>query len=438
MTSLKVLIAGAGIGGPAAAFWLSRIGCNVTVVERSPSLRATGQQVDLTGQGILVTRMMGIEDAVRAKRCPEPGMRFIDHLGVTKAFFPVDTTGEAAYSPTHELEVMRGDLVHILYEATKKAGGVNYIFDRHVQDFTQDEGSTGGKVHVTLSDGTKDDFDILIGADGIASRTRKLMLGTDFPDVLHPLGVYMAYFTAPSRENDTFDWNVCHMPGGKAIMTRRDNPDNIRVYLATRAGSAALDAAKTLAEQKKALFDLFNGTQGWQVDRFMKDLQTSPEADDLYCQQMTQIRLPEGNWSKGRVALLGDAAYCPAAIGGGVGTTAALIGAYVLAGEIGKQWKQSGETQENFNAEAAAKEYERLVRPFLKSKSEMPTWMVRLWLPESNLGVKTVQTIAGFAAAAQVRKLTGNSKNPTEPKPLKLEYPDYFNLKPKAPAHNEL
>nr|WHS04496.1 FAD-dependent monooxygenase [Phaeosphaeriaceae sp. CF-150626] len=436
MTSLRVLIAGAGIGGPAAAFWLSRIGCNVTVLERNPSLRATGQQVDLSGQGIVVTRMMGIEDELRAVRCPEPGMRFVDHQGVTKAFFPVDNSGEAIYSPTHEVEVMRGDLVHILYEATRKLRGVNYVFDRHIKGFTQDEGPTGGKVHVTLSDGTQEDFDILIGADGIASKTRKLMLGTDLPDVRRDLGVYMAYFTAPSREDDTFDWSVCHIPGGKAIMTRRDKPENIRVYLATRVGFTALDAAETLADQKKALFDLFNGTQGWQVDRFLRDLQNSPEADDLYCQRMSQIRLPEGGWSKGRVVLLGDAAYCPAAIGGGVGTTAALIGAYVLAGEIDKQWKKSGQTRENFNAEAAAKEYERVVRPFVNSKSEMSTWMVRLWLPESNFGVKTIQHIAGFAAGAQMSKYMGNHKKPDESK--KLEYPDYFGLKPESPTHDEL
>ncbi|KAF2134734.1 FAD/NAD(P)-binding domain-containing protein [Dothidotthia symphoricarpi CBS 119687] len=428
MSSLKVLIAGAGIGGPAAAFWLSRIGCDVTVVERNPTLRATGQQVDLSGQGIVITRMMGIEDALRAARCPEPGMRFVDYQGKTKAFFPVDTSGKAAYSPTHEIEVMRGDLVNILYDATKNLGGVKYLFDSHVKHFTQDEGSSGGKVHVTLSDGTRDDFDILIGADGIASATRKLLLGTSFPDLHRDLGVYMAYFTAPSREDDTFDWSVCHIPGGKAIMTRRDKPENIRVYLATRVGFAALDAAKTLADQKTALVDLFKGTQGWQLDRFLNDLENSSEADDLYCQRMSQIRLPEGGWSKGRVVLLGDAAFCPGAIGGGVGTTAALIGAYVLAGEIEKQWKKNGQTSDKFNAEEAAKEYERVLRPFITSKSEMSTWMVRLWLPESNFGVKTLQAIAGYAAGAQISKYSGKSQKPDESR--KLEYPDYFGLKP--------
>jgi 2-polyprenyl-6-methoxyphenol hydroxylase-like FAD-dependent oxidoreductase len=167
----------------------------------------------------------------------------------------------------------------------------------------------------------------------------------------------------------------------------------------------------------------------------MKDLQESPEADDLYCQRMSQIRLPEGGWSKGRVALLGDAAYCPAAIGGGVGTTAALIGAYVLAGEIDKQWKKCGKTRDKFSAEEAAKEYERIVRPYVNSKSEMSTWMVRMWLPESNFGVKTIQAIAGFAAGS-MSKYMGGPKKTDETK--KLEYPDYFGLESQTTAHNEL
>jgi len=179
---------------------------------------------------------MGIEDAVRTIRCPQPGMRVIDHQGRSKAFFPVNTSSKGL-SPTRELEVMRGDLVHILYEATKTLKGVKYIFDSHIKSFTQDEeGSLEGKVHVTFSDNRQDGYDVLIGADGIGSETRKLMLGPSFPDPRHDLGVHMA-FTAQSRENDTYDWTMCHIPGGRAVMTRKDRPENIRVYLATRVGA---------------------------------------------------------------------------------------------------------------------------------------------------------------------------------------------------------
>jgi 2-polyprenyl-6-methoxyphenol hydroxylase-like FAD-dependent oxidoreductase len=158
---------------------------------------------------------------------------------------------------------------------------------------------------------------------------------------------------------------MCHIPGGKAIMTRKDRPENIRVYLATRVGGATLDAAKILTEQKAALAELFKGVAGCQAERFVRDLVESPEADDLYCQTVSQIRLPEGAWSRGRFVLFGDAAYCPAPIGGGVATTAALVGAYVLAGEIPKQWKKSEQPPGAFSMEEAAKEYERISRPFI-------------------------------------------------------------------------
>jgi 2-polyprenyl-6-methoxyphenol hydroxylase-like FAD-dependent oxidoreductase len=424
---LKVLISGAGIAGLAAACWLSRIGCDVTIVERSPKLRASGQQVGLTGQGIVIMEMMGIEDAVRAVRCPEPGMRVINHQGRSKAFFPVNTSGKGL-SPTRELEVMRGDLVHILYEATKSLKGVNYVFDSRIKSFTQDEeGSQARKVHITFSDGRQDDYDVLIGADGIGSEARKLMLGPSFPDPRRDLGVHMAFFTAPSREDDTYDWTMCHIPGGKAIMTRKDKLENIRVYLATRVGGAALDAAKPLAEQKAALAELFKGVEGCQAERFARDLVESPEADDLNCQTVSQIRLPEGAWSRGRVVLLGDAAYCPAPIGGGVATTAALVGAYVLAGEIAKQWKKSEQSPSTFNMEEAAKKYERIVRPFIMGSSHVPSWMVRLWLPETRLGIRTLHAIAGLVQSSGIDKFMGNST--TQEEPQKLEYPDYFGLR---------
>jgi 2-polyprenyl-6-methoxyphenol hydroxylase-like FAD-dependent oxidoreductase len=324
---------------------------------------------------------------------------------------------------------MRGDLVHILYDATNSLKGVKYIFGSHIEKFTQDElGSPAEKVHVTFSDGKQDDYDVLIGADGIGSETRKLMLGPLFPDPRLDLGVHMAFFTAPSQQDDTYDWTMCHIPGGKAIMTRKDKPENIRVYLATRFGGAMLDAAKTLTEQKAALAELFKGVEGCQAERFVRDLVESPEADDLYCQTVSQIRLPEGAWSRGRVVLLGDAAYCPAPIGGGVATTAALVGAYVLAGEIANQWEKSEQSPNEFNMEEAAKEYERIVRPFIMGNSHVPSWMVRLWLPETRLGIRTLHAIAGLVQTSGIDKLMGNST--IQEGPQKLEYPDYFWLRP--------
>ncbi|XXG96727.1 60S ribosomal protein L32 [Hypoxylon texense] len=429
MAPLKVLIAGAGIAGPALAFWLARIGCETTVIERSSAIRDSGHQVDLRGQGIVVMRLMGIEDAVRARLCTEPGMRFVDHRGRSQAFIPANRTGKGTQSATSEFEIMRGDMVDLLYEATRDLKGVKYIFDSHIKDFTQDEGSPNGKVHVTFADGTKDDYDILVGAEGIGSKTRKIMLGPSFPDPRHDLGAHVAYYTAPAQEGDSNDWITCLIPGRKFLMTRKDKPENIRVYLATRGNCETLHAAKTLAKQKAALAELFKGSEGAQLDRYLKALVESPMADDLYSQHMTQIRLPEGAWSRGRVVLLGDAAYCPTPFGGGVGTTAALIGAYLLAGELAKRWEANGGSLDTSGIEAASKEYERHLRPFITSEQKGHSWFVKAILPETKLVAWLFHTVVWIIASLRIDRLLQNLFTPEESH--KLEYPDYFGLQRK-------
>ncbi|KAI0181070.1 putative monooxygenase [Hypoxylon sp. FL1284] len=426
MAPLKVLIAGVGIAGPALALWLARMGWDITVVERNSTLRASGHQVDLRGQGIVIMRLMGIEDAVRAVLCKEPGMRFIDHKGRSKAFLPVNNSGKGTQSGTSEFEIMRGDLVNVLYDATRNLKGVKYIFDTYVQDFTQDEGSSNGKVHVTFSNGRQDDYDMLVGAEGISSNTRKTMLGPSFPDPRHDIGAHIAYFTAPTREGDSKDWTVCVMPGGKSLMTRKDQPDNIRVYLTTKGHCEALDAARTLPEQKAALVELFKGSEGAQLDRFLEALSESPMADDLYSQHLTQIRLPEGAWSRGRVALIGDAAHCPTPLGGGVGTTTALIGAYVLAGELSRRWKEKGESLDESSIEAASKEYERLVRPFITKEQQVYGSFLKFMLPETKIGISVLHWVVWTIVSLRIHQLIANLIAPEESH--KLEYPDYFGL----------
>ncbi|KAI1781443.1 putative monooxygenase [Hypoxylon cercidicola] len=426
MAPLKVLIAGVGIAGPALALWLTRIGCDITLIERNSSLRDTGHQVDLRGQGVVIMKLMGIEDAVRAVLCSEPGMRFIDHQGKSKVFIAANRTGKGTQSATSEFEIMRGDLVNILYEATRGLKGVKYVFDTSIRDFTQDEGSPDGKVHVTFSDGRQEDYDILVGAEGFGSTTRKIMLGPSFPDPRHDLGVHVAYYTAPSREGDSNDWTMCMMPGRKFIQTRKDKPENIRVYLGTYGKCEALHGAKTLAERKAAWVELFRGSEGAQLDRFLQALSESPMADDLYSQHMTQIRLPEGAWSRGRVVLIGDAAYCPTPFGGGVGTTAALIGAYLFAGELAKRWKENGESLGTPDIEEASKEYERLLRPFITSEQEGHNWFLKAFFPETKLGIWIFYTIVWIMVSLGLDRLLLNLMAPEESE--KLEYPDYFGL----------
>ncbi|WP_261988545.1 FAD-dependent monooxygenase [Streptomyces sp. wa22] len=155
---LRVLVAGGGITGQALAFWLTRGGHRVTVAERFPALRAAGAQVDLRGQGIEAVRRMGLLDTVRDKLVDEAGVAFVDAHGKARATIMANTSGKGRQTLTSEYEIMRGDLVRILHDATKD--DTEYVFGKSVDGFEQDE----HKVVAHFSDGSSGEYDLLVGA----------------------------------------------------------------------------------------------------------------------------------------------------------------------------------------------------------------------------------------------------------------------------------
>jgi 2-polyprenyl-6-methoxyphenol hydroxylase-like FAD-dependent oxidoreductase len=188
MVSLDVLVCGSGIGGPALAYWLARGGHRVVVVERSPFLRATGAQIDIRAQGIEVMKRMGLIDVIHSKLVDEAGMSFVDSQGNIQGTIMANKSGKGAQSLTSEYEIMRGDLVKILYDATKD--NVKYMFGKTVGSFEQYD----NKVTAHFSDGFSGTFDIMVGADGMGSPTRKAIQPPDSPDTYLRLGMYCAYF----------------------------------------------------------------------------------------------------------------------------------------------------------------------------------------------------------------------------------------------------
>ncbi|QMW38839.1 hypothetical protein G4B11_002075 [Aspergillus flavus] len=352
MTGLKVLICGAGITGNALAFWLSKMGHQVTVIERHSSLRATGLQVDLREPGITVLRRMGLEQQFRARSVREQGMEIVDHAGKRKAYFAANRSGLGMQSFTTDYEIMRGDLCRLVYDATKDRA--TFVFGTTIESFTQRE----GHVDVQFSDGSHDWFDLLVGADGQGSRTRKLILGSE-PDPFHPLGVHIGYFTVPREIQPGEEYNaaIYIAPGRRFIFTRRHSPHAIQVYLACKTDSDRLVKARgNTEEEKDELAEIFRGA-GWQTDRILKELQS---ADDFYCERLGVVRMD--SWSAGRVALVGDAAYCPSATTG-MGTTSGLVGAYILAGEISKHYQADHESKDRLLL--ALKAYDDTYRPFI-------------------------------------------------------------------------
>jgi 2-polyprenyl-6-methoxyphenol hydroxylase-like FAD-dependent oxidoreductase len=249
---------------------------------------------------------------------------------------------------------MRGDLIQLLYENIKDR--VRFVFGTTVESFEQLDDS----VEVRLSNGQKDRYDLVIGADGQWSRTRKQMLGPEAKDPIHFLGVYAGYFTIPRhiKDGEKYNGTAYIAPGQRFLFSRRHRPDRVQVYLVGLTDSERVMAARSggIEQEKAVLSELFRSA-GWRSEEFVTELQAS---DDFYCEHMGVVRLD--SWSKGKVVLLGDAAYCPTATTG-MGTTSSLVGAYVLAGEIQDHLSRLGASKEVLPT--ALSSYEQRFRPFM-------------------------------------------------------------------------
>ncbi|KAI7779007.1 hypothetical protein LA080_001437 [Diaporthe eres] len=397
MAQLKILIVGGGITGPALAHWLSKADCDVTIVERAPDLRASGQQIDLRGEGVAVMRRMGIEAAVRAKVVQEEGTEFVDKNGRRQAFFGANKTGQGRQSLTSEFEIMRGDLVRILYDLTKDK--CKYVFGNSVEDLEQ----TGSGVRVKFSDGKGDDFDLVVGADGQSSRTRRKAWGPDAKDPFNFLQLYLAYFTVPKGKQETMTAKIFHLPGRRAIATRVDNPKTMQVYLGyyEKNGHAMEDALRSgdAKKQKQLWADLYKDG-GWETPRLIDGMLNSPEADDFYFQKIGQVKMEK--WSRGRVVLVGDAGYTPSPLTG-KGTSLGLIGAYVLGGELTRHLESSKDPGQA--VDEAIESYEKVLRPCVERAQELVRGVPSIAYPETEWGVWFLQLVVKILSTLRIDKL---------------------------------
>ncbi|MET8658425.1 FAD-dependent monooxygenase [Streptomyces griseus] len=375
--SLRILVAGGGVAGEALAFWLSRGGHEVTVAERFPALRASGAQVDLRGQGIDAVARMGLLEEVRSRLVDETGVAFVDSRGRPKATIMANTSGEGRQTLTSEYEIMRGDLVRILHEATK--GGAEHVFGKSVDGFDQ----SADTVTAHFSDGTSGAYDLLIGADGQGSRTRRVLLPEGF-DPYWRVGIHMAYWLLPRIASDTDIRDTYMVPGGRQIMRRSHNATETQVYFVMRDDSTEASAVHRapVEEQQRFWAERFQDA-GWQTERFVKGMADSPF---FYSQEIAQVRID--SWSSGRVVLAGDAAHCASPYSG-MGISGGLVGAYVLAGEINRS---PGDLS------AALANYERVLRPFVDEiQGEVNSKILRVGMPLNKHAITVFQKATALA-----------------------------------------
>ncbi|GAA5095125.1 FAD-dependent monooxygenase [Microbacterium yannicii] len=316
MTNSKVLISGASIAGPALARWLGRNGFDVTVVEKAPRVRPGGQAVDFKGRTHReVLARMGVLDAVEAEQTARTDWRMVDAADRVRAVVPGEFIGG-------DLEILRGDLTGILHR--ESAGDAQYVFDDEIVAMT--ENASG--VDVAFAGRPAERFDLVVGADGVHSAVRRLRFGPE-PDFVQPLGCYYAVASGEVP----LDGLETRLPDGRSVAYGYSTPGrltllggqkapNLFVFRAERADYDRRD----VSSQRRFLTDAYAGV-GWRVPAALEAVAT---ASDFYLDALTRTRM--STFTRGRTALVGDAGYANTL--GGFGTGLALVGAYVLAGEL--------------------------------------------------------------------------------------------------------
>lgn len=379
----RVLISGASIAGPALACWLRRAGWEAVVVERAPALRTGGQNIDIRGAAREAVRRMGLDDAVAAATTGEEGTEFVGRSGQVVAAFPAGTSDSGG--ATGEREILRGDLSEILVgETLAGQDPVEYRFGDRITGLTEQ----GEQVLVAFEHAPDERFDLVVAADGIGSSTRGLVFGDEVE--VRSLNLQITYGTIPRVDSDKPWWRWYNAPGGRSVTLRPDTHGTTRATLTrlTDAGSRAGVQDRSSGELLARLRTDF-GDAGWQAARVLAGFE---DADDLYSESIGQVFAPA--WSRGRVALLGDAAWCAAPVSG-MGTSLSLVGAYVLAGQL--------TTHADPRAGLAA--YERVLRPYVAQAQKLPPGTPRLANPRTPAGIAAFH--AGLRVAAALPSWVG-------------------------------
>ena len=339
---MDVLLSGAGIAGLTAAHWLRRYGFNPTIVERAPTLVTGGYKIDVRGTALEVLHQMGAHDAVLAASTQMQGAKLVDRDGNVINELSGDQFGHRVGD---DLEIVRGTLCEILMEQVRD---VDIMFGDVIESVDQ----SSERVEVTFRDGPSRSFDLVVGTDGLHSNVRSLCFGAE-SQYLRDLGMYLCVFSVPNYlQLDRVEMQYSEIGRVAAIWATRDDP-NAKATFGFAARDQSIDL-RDRARQEHAVKERFAGV-GWEVPRL---LELMSDATDWYFDIAAQVDLP--SWSTGRVALIGDAGYCASPMSG-QGSSLAMIGAYVLAGELAA----------GSDHEAAFAGYDRVMRPFVDVNQQL-------------------------------------------------------------------
>jgi 2-polyprenyl-6-methoxyphenol hydroxylase-like FAD-dependent oxidoreductase len=375
MSGMKVLIVGASIAGPATAYWLARAGAKVTIIERYGALRVGGQAIDIRTTGVSVMRKMpGMEAQVRERSVQEEGLSFVRDDG--RPYGVIRSSGNPdQQSIISEYEIYRGNLSSILFGLTKDNKNIKYVFGEQIASVQE---SDGGAVAVEFMNRLPPaTYDLVVGCDGATSRTRAMGFNCGVRDDIISTNTWAAYFTI---KQDLLSGSKVGQgysaPGGRFLSIQSDSGAGKVLLMSVhpkRQNDATLPfrEASSQGEQvlKQYVEQRFRGS-GWKSSNILQEMMHS---EDFYASEIVQVKMP--SWYNGRFVLVGDAGYAAGGTGGG--TSLALTGAYMLAGELSKQ----------SDIAAGLRGYEERMRPFVKEMQKTPPLVNTILAPQSAWGI---------------------------------------------------
>lgn len=360
MDNKNILISGAGIAGTTLAYWLKKFGFNPTVVESSPKLREGGYGIDFWGAGFEVAEKMHIVPDLQQADIGISELLFVDQDNHRKGALNYQKIKKMMKG--RAVTLLRSDLAKIIYQHIDN--NIEIIFGDTITQIEQGERD----VSVTFKNVKPRRFDLVVGADGLHSNVRDLVFGEEAAFEKY-YGYYTASFTFENQD-DT----------GKAFLTYNVPKKQAAIYSSHKSKSAFFIFSSPqklsynhhdIEAQKEILRREFENV-GWKCPDLLAEMDT---AFDFYFDTVSQIQMD--NWSKGRVTLVGDACDCPSLLSG-QGSTLAMVGAYILAGEL---------KEADGNYKAAYANYQRLFKPFIDKKQKIAQSFSKSLVPQSWLGI---------------------------------------------------
>ena len=362
MYNRDILISGAGIAGLTLAYWLKSFGFNPTIVEHAAKLREGGYAIDFWGAGFDVAERMGILPDLDKADLKIPEVTVVDEKGKRKC--GVNYTKLKKLMNGRAFTLLRSDLSKIIYNHLDK--DIDLIFGDSITRIEQ----SPTEITITYRSGKIGHFNLVVGADGLHSNVRNLAFG-DESKFEKFYGYYTSSYTIEDNLLDSTAFLMYNVPGKQTAIYSTEKSKTTTTFFIFTSPQEIPYPHHDIEVQKKVLRNEFKYV-GWRCPDLLSKMDTAP---DFYFDVVSQIQI--SHWSKDRITLVGDACDCPSLLSG-QGSTLAMVGAYILAGEL---------KEANGNYKTAFEQYENIFKPFIENKQKTAQGFAKSFVPQSRFGI---------------------------------------------------